>query len=109
MAILELNQNWGFQQTNKPVTYKTKLGDGYSFDTIAPNSYREEWSITGNNLDDSEVENVTLFIENAAGVTSFQWRPNTTTAYKNYWCTDFSLTETSPNQFQISLKLQEAK
>lgn len=109
MAILTLNQNWGFQQTNKPVTNRIKLGDGYSLDTFYPDSYREEWSLTGNGLSANEMNAYVVFLENHAGVTPFQWRPMPTSAYKNFWCTSFSVVEETDSLWKISLSIQEAR
>lgn len=109
MAILALNQNWGFSQTNKPVTNRIKLGDGYSLDTFYPDSYREEWSLTGNGLNDNEMNNYIAFLENHAGVVPFQWRPLSTAAYKDFWCTSFSVIEEADSLWKISLTIQEAR
>lgn len=109
MTILTLNQNWGFQQTNKPVTNRIKLGDGYSLDTFYPDSYREEWSLTGNGFSDIEIQNYIIFLENCAGVEPFQWRPTSTSSYKNFWCTSFSVTEDADSLWKISLTIQEAR
>lgn len=109
MTILTLSPNWGFQQTNKPVTNRIKLGDGYSLDTFYPDSYREEWSLTGNGLSDNEMNAYVVFLENHAGVDSFQWRPTDQFAYKNFWCISFSVVEEADNLWKISLSIQEAR
>ena len=109
MAILTLTQNWGFSQTNKPVTNRIKLGDGYSLDTFYPDSYREEWSLTGNGLNASQMNTYVTFLENCAGVEPFQWRPLPTASYKNFWCTSFSVVGEAPDLWKISLTIQEAR
>lgn len=109
MAILTINQNWGFSQTNKPVTNRIKLGDGYSLDTFYPDSYREEWSLTTNGLSDNEMQAYVIFLENHAGVIPFQWRPLPTAAYKDFWCTGFSVVEEADSLWKISLTIQEAR
>lgn len=109
MPLLVLNQKWGFQQTNKPVTNRMKLGDGYSLDTFYPDSYREEWSLTANGLNDAQMNSYVSLLESCAGVDTLQWQPFNSIPLKNFWCTSFSVTEEADSLWKISLTLQEAR
>jgi phage-related protein len=109
MTELVLSPNWGFSQTNKPVSNRIKLGDGYSLDITVTDSEREEWSLSCNGLSDLEIETYILFIENHAGVIPFQWRPYNFMPLKNFWCSNFNTVEESPGLWKISLSIQEAR
>ena len=107
--ILAFSHKFGASQSNKPVQGRVNLGDGYHFDSRVTDSTREEWSLQANGLTLTEATAIATTLESYAGYQSFQWRPDSSTAYKSFWCTQFDLSEEAPDLWQISLQIQEKR
>lgn len=109
MAELILSPEWGFTQTNQPSHRRFKMGDHYTFDSAVADGYREEWSLSAKGLSETAIEYYINFLESCAGVIPMQWRPNSSMAFKDYWCDSMSASEVAPDLWNVSLTLKEAR
>jgi len=85
MAVLSLIPQFGATQTNQPVEFQTKLGDGYQLNARVSGSQREEWHVSAPKLTESEMLETVELLTAYSGWVKFQWRPLPSLSYKDYY------------------------
>ncbi|NEP62327.1 MAG: phage tail protein [Symploca sp. SIO2G7] len=104
MAILTLIPKFGATQTNQPVEFQAKLGDGYQLNSRVSGSQREEWSVSALGLTESEMLETVELLSNYSGWVKFQWRPIPSLLYKNYYCESWQV---SPIGEELGVRVWE--
>lgn len=105
MAVLTLIPKFGATQTNQPIEYQSKLGDGYLCNTRVTGSQREEWSVSAPKLTDNEMLGTVNVLSILSGWIKFQWSPMPgLVPYKEYYCESWQVT---PIGFEMGVRIWE--
>lgn len=98
---------WEVSQENKATVTSIKLGDGYSVNTLPPNSTRITYSITIPGLNTATRNSIVQTLKAYQGATRFKWRPISALPYKIFICDRFSVTHQGQNTWQITANFIE--
>ena len=85
MATLpSLTPSYGAQKNSSPAVTTVAFGDGYEQRTVyGENQDPKQWTLTWQNLSETDSDTLEVFFEARAGKESFVWTPpDTTTSYR---------------------------
>jgi phage-related protein len=104
-VILTLIPKFGATQTNTPVEYQSKLGDGYLCNTRVTGSQWEEWSVSAPKLTETEMLGAVNLLSALSGWIKFQWSPYPSLMpYKDYYCDSWQV---SPIGVEMGVRIWE--
>ena len=107
MSTFTYTPSFEATEASRPRVTKIQYGDGYEMRAIfGLNADPKEWTLTFSERTDTERDEITSFLETAAGATSFDWTPPSGSAGK-YVCEEWQVTLRSFNFNTIQAKFRE--
>ncbi len=100
---------WEVSKQKQATVTSVKLGDGYSINTVPPNSDRITYSITIPGLNTASKNNIANTLKAYQGVTKFRWQPIPVIPYKTFICDRFSVIHKGDNVWEITANFIEQK
>lgn len=100
---------WEVSKQKQVTASNIKLGDGYSVNTVPPDSDRVTYSITIPGLNTASKNNIVNTLKSYQGITQFRWHPIPAIPYKIFICDRFTVTHQGENVWQITATFIEQR
>lgn len=89
----DISPDFGAAKQSEPKVRSVQLGDGYVQRlTFGLNQDPKEWSLTWENLSNTDTSTIETFLEARGGSESFNWSPPDETATYKWICSSWSKT-----------------